>query len=394
MTSIESLYATWLDQRQKAGLKRELSQPVRPDARTLVHDGKTYLNAASNDYLGLSFHPELISRAREWVSRWGAGCGASRLVTGNSEAIAAVESKLAAFKQAPAALVLASGFQANASVLAALLDRTILGCEPLVLADRLNHSSMHFGLAAAGVRQVRYRHCDAAHLAQLLEQHEGDSRPKVILSETVFSMDGDIAPLDELIRLARRHSAMLVLDDAHATGILGEAGRGLSAGADVTIGTFSKAMGGFGAYVTCSPLVRDYLINRCTGLIYSTGLPPAVWGAIDAALDVMPSLDGERQRVAAMSARLRTGLSAMGFDTGASATQIVPMMIGEERAALAMAERLRAGGVWATAIRPPTVPKGTARIRFALSAALADDDIETILHVIREAASALPPRAA
>src|SRR5262249_47742427 len=159
-------------------------------------------------------------------------------------------------------------------------DRSVLGSEPLVFADRLNHASMHFGCKAAGIREIRYRHGDAAHLGELLSQYQHDSSPRFILTESVFSMDGDVAPLSEIARLARAHDACIVVDDAHATGILGEGGRGLSEGADLVIGTFSKALGSFGAYVACSSAMRDFLINRCGGLIYSTALPPPVLGAI------------------------------------------------------------------------------------------------------------------
>ena len=163
----------------------------------------------------------------------------------------------------------------------------MLGAEPLVFADRLNHASMHFGCQAAGVRQIRYRHCDAAHLGELLSQYQGDDRPKFILTESVFSMDGDVAPLGDIAALARAHDACLIVDDAHATGILGEGGSGLSGEADIVIGTFSKALGSFGGFVASSETVRDYLVNRCGGLIYSTALPPPVLGAIDAALDLV-----------------------------------------------------------------------------------------------------------
>ena len=250
------------------------------------------------------------------------------------------KSKVAALKQKPAALIMASGFQANASVLQALFDRSVLGAEPLVFSDRLNHASIHFGCAASGAREIRYRHGDAAHLGDFLSQYQGDERPKFILTESVFSMDGDVAPLAEIGRLAREHDAMLIVDDAHATGILGEGGRGLSGEADVVIGTFSKALGGFGAYVACSDTLREYLINRCTGLIYSTALPPPVLGAIDAALDLVPSLDAERAHVASLAERFRLGARALGFDTGASTTQIVPLIAGSNHAALSLGKRL------------------------------------------------------
>src|SRR4029077_7467263 len=188
--------------------------------------------------------------------------------------------------------------------------------------------------------------------------------------------------------LARAHDAMLIVDDAHATGILGEGGRGLSGDADVVVGTFSKALGGFGAFVACSATLRDYLINRCAGLIYSTALPPTVLGAIDAALDLLPSLDAERAHVAPLPARFRHGSNALCFNTGASTTQIVPLIAGNNHAALALSKRLREAGFFATAIRPPTVPAGTARLRLAFTAAHTEADVDDLLGALD--APALP----
>jgi 8-amino-7-oxononanoate synthase len=393
MAKSDTSYAAFLDGRRRDGLLRDLLPVDARDARTIRIGGETFVNFASNDYLGLRFHPALIDRSREWGERFGAGSGASRLVTGNLSVFAGIETKLAKLKRKPAALVMASGFQANAAVVQAVLDRSVLGAEPLVFADRLNHASMHFGCAAAGTREIRYRHGDAAHLAELLSQYR-DDRPKFILTESVFSMDGDIAPLAEIGRLAREHAAMLIVDDAHATGILGEAGCGVSEGADVVIGTFSKALGSFGAYVACSEMMRDYLINRCSGLIYSTALPPPVLGAIDAALDLLPSLDAERAHVAALAERLRRGARSVGIETGASATQIVPLVAGDNHAALSLGKVLRESGIFATAIRPPTVPVGTARVRLAVTAAHTEADVDALLTVLEDGAAALRQRAA
>ena len=382
MAASESRYRAFLDARAREGLRRSLLTVAARDARIIGAEGRSYVNFASNDYLGLRFNQALIARAVEWAENYGVGSGASRLVTGNLDLFAPIEAKLATLKGKPAALVMASGFQTNAAVLQALFDQTVLGAESLVFADRLNHASMHFGCQAAGVRQLRYRHCDAAHLAELLSQYQGDERPRFILTESVFSMDGDVAPLEEIARLAREHDACLVVDDAHATGILGRAGSGLSAGADIVIGTFSKALGGFGGYVASTETMRDYLINRCGGIIYSTGLPPPVLGAIDAALDLVSGMDEERAHAARLAERFRAGASAIGLDTGASTTQIVPVILGSPQAAIAMSERLKRAGLWASAIRPPTVPVGTARLRVAFTAAHEDSDIDRLLDVL------------
>lgn len=386
MQASESRYDAFLEKLSRERLRRDLTGIAAREGRTLEVGGRTYVNLASNDYLGLRFHEALIERACAWAKEFGTGSGASRLVTGNLDLFGRIERKVAAFKNKPAALIMASGFQANASVLQALFDRRVLGAEPLVFADRLNHASMHFGCQAAGVRQIRYRHGSAVHLAELLEQHAADDRPKFILTESVFSMDGDVAWMEEIGELAREHDAMLIVDDAHATGILGEGGCGQSDGADVVIGTFSKALGSFGAYVACSDTMRDYLINRCGGFIYSTALPPPVLGAIDAALDLVPSMDVERARVASYSASFRDECREFGYDTGQSLTQIVPVIVGTAEAALGLSDRLREAGLWATAIRPPTVPNGTARVRLTFTAAHTGEDFSRLVEVFKAAA--------
>src|SRR3990170_8770598 len=221
MTASERRYQTFLDARAREGLRRSLLAVAARDARVIGAEGRSYINFSSNDYLGIRFHKALIGRAMAWAETYGVGSGASRLVTGNLDLFGPIEAKVAHLKKKPTALIMASGFQTNAAVLQALFDRSVLGAEPLVFADRLNHSSMHFGCQAAGVRQLRYRHCDAIHLGELLDHHKDDGRPRFILTESVFSMDGDIAPLAAIARLAREHEACLIVDDAHATGILG-----------------------------------------------------------------------------------------------------------------------------------------------------------------------------
>lgn len=374
---------TGLDQ---AGRRRRLRDVERrPDGR-LVLAGEPVVDFSSNDYLGLAGHPELIRRAAAFAESWGAGSGASRLVTGNLAPFSQVEAKLARGKGAEAALILASGFQANASLLPALLDPRVLGGEPLVFCDRLNHASLHHGCQAAGVRQIRFRHNDLAHLDGLLARHEGSGRPRFILTETVFSMDGDRADVAGLAALAARHRAFLYLDEAHATGLLGPGGFGLAHGMAgsgcLVMGTFSKGLGSFGAYAACDVLLRDYLINRCAGLIYATALPPAVLGAMDAALDLLPGLEAERRRALGHAERFRQAMAAAGLDTGPSSTQIVPVILGDEDRALSIAAALEGEGMLGVAIRPPTVPPGTSRIRFAFSARHSEDEVSRLIDAV------------
>lgn len=373
-----------LDARARAALAQLEGQSRLRRLRTFTPEG--VIDFSSNDYLGLARHPLLIARAMEWTERYGAGARASRLVTGTLPGHVQVEERLAALKGCEAALVLNSGYQANAGLLPALLDADLLGATPVVLADRLIHASMHAGVRASGAEMVRFRHNDMEHLETLLIKHGGAGRVPVILTESVFSMDGDIAPLSALSALAHAYGALLYVDEAHATGVLGEGGAGLARAndADIIMGTFSKGLGGFGAYVCGSRALCDYFVNRCAAFIYSTALPPAVLGAMDAALELLPALDGARARVLNHAARLRERCSALGFDTGNSETQIVPVILGGERETLAAARQLEERGILGIAIRPPTVPPGAARIRFALSAAHTDDEVDRLSAALTE----------
>jgi 8-amino-7-oxononanoate synthase len=348
---------------------------------------ESLIDVSSNDYLGLSRHPLLVERACAWTRHHGAGSRAARLVTGTSQAVLDLEARLAAFKGTEAALIFASGYQLNSSVLPALLE---LVEKPLVFTDRLNHASLHAGLR--GVKQIRFRHNDLAHLEEQLVSHPGEFR--LVVTESVFSMDGDRADVAALAALTERHGACLYLDEAHATGVLGPQGRGLSAGratvpmgkswnVPIVMGTLGKALGGAGAYVAGSRALIDWLVNRCGGFIYSTAPAPAIFGALDAALDLVPGMEAERARLVCMGDELRAVLHAKGIDTLASTTQIVPAVLGGEDAALAAAEKLRAAGILAVAIRPPTVPAGSARLRFSLSVALSDGEFERVRAAVR-----------
>ncbi len=381
MRDFDEVWLNGLAALETAGRRRRLRVADRlADGRARMDGGRTLLDFSSNDYLGLSHHPELIRRACAYAQRWGAGAGASRLVTGNLPPFPEIEAKLAAAKGTEAALILVSGVQANLTLLPALLDARYLGAEPLVYADRLNHASLIQGCIGAGVKQIRFRHNDLGHLEELLERDKDSPRPRFIITESVFSMDGDCADVPALRALAERYGAFLYLDEAHATGVLGENGFGLAHGLrqGLAMGTFSKGLGGFGAYVACSAALREYLVNRCGGVIYATALPPAVLGAMDAALDLVPALTAERAHLARMAAGFRAALNAAGLDTGTSATQIVPLILGGEERTMSVARALEAEGFLAVAIRPPTVPAGTSRIRFALSARHSEADIAAL----------------
>ena len=373
---------------------RRLAPLVRRHPTRVSRAGYDLVDFSSNDYLGLSHHPLLIERAREWASEWGTGSGASRLVTGSLEIHHAVEARIAELKGREAALIMNSGFQANGTVLAALFDKRLVKRDPVIFCDALVHASLHHGCRAAGLRQIAYDHNDLDHLETLLKKHGSGPAPCFIVTESVFSMDGDRADLDELVGLAQRHGAVLYVDEAHATGVLGPGGRGLTSpygeNIDVVMGTFGKALGGFGAYVAGSRRLIDYLINRCAGLVYSTSLPPAVLGAVDAALELLPGLEDERRTLAARADRLRQAVRAAGFDPLASSTQIVPAVIGPESLTLATARQLEEDGLLCIPIRPPTVPDGTSRIRLSLSAAHTDVQFEKLLGALGRMESTSP----
>ncbi len=385
MSRLDPIFAEALDALSaRAGRRRlRLADPAEPG--WVTRDGRRLLNVSGNDYLGLSRHPALIARGNEWAARHGTGAGASRLVTGSFALHRRIEQRVAAFKGCEAALLFASGWQANASVLPALFGAA--AGQALVFSDRLNHASLHHGCLAASVRQLRFRHNDLDHLDALLAARRREPGTRFILTESVFSMDGDRADVARLAAIARRHDAFLYLDEAHATGVLGPGGRGLSAdvpGIDCVMGTFSKAFGGFGAYVAGSRTLCDYLLNACSGFIHTTALPPPVLGAIDAALDLVPGMQVERAHLAAQSARLRAALHGLGIETAGSSSQIVPALLGSAERALAASEALERQGVLGAAIRPPTVPHGGSRIRFALSAAHDEAALDRLIALLPE----------
>ncbi len=344
------------------------------------------LDFSSNDYLNLSRHPLLIERAQQWLLKHGAGSRAARLVAGNHPDYEQAEAKLASLKHTESALILSSGYQTNNAVLTALLNKDVVGAEPLVFADQLNHASLLSGVQQSGARQFRYKHNDLKHLETLLKKYAHTKQPLFVVTESVFSMEGDRTDLKALLHLKQQYGFFLYLDEAHASGVLGHNGMGLAADypqqIDCVMGTFGKALGSFGAYIACAKSLKDYLINRCGGFIYTTALPPAVWGAIDAALDVVPTLSSERAHLLKLAETLRIGLHQRGYTTGNSSTQIVPMIIGEAVETLALARNLQENSIQAIAIRPPTVPPHTSRIRLALKASHTIEDIKKLLQAL------------
>ena len=370
--------------RKQEQLERQLlvtDAPAEPVAR---RGGRPMVNLSTNNYLGLAGHPALVEAAKRGAER-GAGAGSSRLVAGHDPAYAALEERLADFKGTEAALVFGSGYLANVGMLAALLDR-----ESVVLSDELNHASIVDGARLSGAEKRVYRHSDLDHLESLLRE-AASGRRKLVVTDTVFSMDGDVAPLAGIVELTERYGAALVVDEAHGGGVFGPRGEGyahelgLAGRVDLDMGTFSKAFGVYGAYVAGSRAWIDHLVSTCRTLIYSTALPPPVVSAIDASLDLVRAAGELRPALREKSERFRGGLRELGFDTGLSETQIVPAVVGSNESALALARALDERGVLAVAIRPPTVPPGTARVRFSLMATHSDEELGCALAAIEEA---------
>ena len=356
-------------------------------APVVEREGGRLINLSSNNYLGLAGHPTIEAAMAEGARR-GAGSTASRLVVGTDLETLALEQELAAWKETEAALLFGSGYAANFGVLTALVGRG-----DAVFSDSLNHASIIDGCRLSGATIHRYRHCDAGHLATLLES-AGDASRKLIVTESVFSMDGDVAPLAELADLAERHDAALVVDEAHAAGVFGPRGEGLvrelelGDRVDVTIGTLGKAFGVYGAYVAGAQVWIDWLVNTCRPFVFTTALPPAVVGGVRAALELVAEASELRDSLRSRAQEFRARLAALGLDTAGSTTQIVPVLVGANERALAFSTALERHGVLGVAIRPPTVPPGTARLRFSLTALHGDRDLEDALNAVQTTAAA------
>ena len=360
---------------EREGLLRHLEPLETPQGPVVDIAGRRYLNFSSNDYLGLAADLDVVAGARTTAMRHGFGAGASRLIVGDTTAHQSLEASLSRFFGAESALLFNSGYQANLGVLT-----TLAGDGDVIFSDALNHASIVDGCRLSKAKVVVYPHRDVAALEGLLAANPG--RRQLIVTDTVFSMDGDRAPLRELEALARRASAALIVDEAHAIGVLGKTGGGLceqlQVTADVRVGTLGKALGGFGAFALCSKAVRRWLINKARSLIFSTALPAPVCGAAEAALNRVADAPQLRARLWRNIGQFSAGLKGLGLPAHQDSA-IFSVVLGRPERALAASLALREKGVLAKAIRPPTVPPGTSRIRFALSAGHTEEHVTTAL---------------
>lgn len=365
--------------------QRRLIEAIDPEDATRVWvAGRELRNFCGNDYLGLSAHPALREAATECMRRFGLGAGAAHLVTGHSHEHHALEEELAAFTHRERALLCSTGYMANLGAVSAFA-----AAHELVLADRLSHASLLDGARLSGARLRRYAHADAAGAERLLVAAARARPAALILTDGVFSMDGDIAPLAALASLARRHGVGLLVDDAHGIGVLGASGGGALEAAGLSasdvpllIGTLGKACGTFGAFVAGDAAVIDYLMQRARSYIYTTALPPAVAAASRAALRVVQSESWRRERLRAHVTRWRAAAAALELPLLPSTTAIQPLIVGDSAAAMALSEALMARGFWVAAIRPPTVAPGSARLRITLSAAHRERDIDELAETL------------
>jgi 8-amino-7-oxononanoate synthase len=369
---------------ESSGLRRRLRLIGGPQGPRVLLDGEPVLLLCSNNYLGLAGHPRLREAAADAALALGTSAGASRLISGTMSIHTELEARLAEFKGTESALLFGAGYLANTGTIATLARRG-----EVVFSDELNHASIIDGCRLASAETFVYRHADTEHLEWGLRRARG--RAALIVTDGVFSMDGDVAPLGELAILARRHCCRLMVDEAHATGCMGPGGRGSVAAAgltsqvDVIVGTLGKALGGYGAYVCGSRELADFLVNSARPFIFSTAPPPPMVAAASAALDLLLERPDRVERLRANSAALRSALRAQGLEPTGSETQIVPLVVGEADDAMAICERLLDGGVFAQAIRPPTVPPGTCRLRLTAMATHRLDDLEHAAELIGRA---------
>jgi 8-amino-7-oxononanoate synthase len=380
MQSLDGFAGDKLAALERAQLRR-MPVVTRRAGIWVERDGSRLLSFSCNDYLNFSQHPQVIAAAIDAIKRYGVGAGASRLVTGNHPLYDELETRLARLKGTEAACVFGSGYLANTGIIPA-----VVGPDDLIIVDELAHACIHAGAKLSGAHVHLYRHCDPGHAEVLLAQHRAGKKRALIATDGVFSMDGDIAPLAALSALARRFDAWLLSDDAHGLGVVG-GGRGsgfVNAAAESSIdvplqaGTLSKAVGAYGGYLCASRAVIDLMRTRARTFIYSTGLPPAIIAAATAALELI-----ERDPGYAAEPLRKARLFTRSLNLPEAQSAIVPVVVGDAADALAASDLLRDSGFLVVAIRPPTVPAGTARLRFAFTAQHGDDDIARLADIVR-----------
>ncbi len=364
---------------EEKGLRRELRTVESAQGREVVIDGKRFLNFCSNNYLGLADDERLKKAAAACLEEQGLGAGASRLVCGNLSAHRVLEEEIARFKGTEASLVFSTGYMANVGIIASLF-----GAGDMIFSDRLNHASIIDGILLSQAKWKRYPHCDMDALEAMLQKAQG-YRQKVIVTDTVFSMDGDIAPLDKIVALAKKYDCLVMVDEAHALGVLGENGKGvveyfgLQDQVDIQMGTFSKAVGSFGAYCCGRKMLIECLVNKARSFIYTTGLPPSIAAASCEGIRIIEDDQQRRQQLWENTRYFVKRVKEMGFETLNTETPIVPIVVKEAELAVQFSKVLYEQGLFVAAIRPPTVPQGTSRLRVTIMATHTQEDLDRLL---------------
>lgn len=356
------------------------------DYTKIIIDSNEYLNFSSNDYLGLSNNKKIANASIEFIKKYGNSTSASRLVTGNLFVYKEIEQKIAKHKNFEDALIMQSGFQANSTIIPAILNKKNYNNTNVhVFIDKLCHASIIDGVMQSNCNFHRFPHNDLEQLENLINKKSDLDNDKIfIITESVFSMDGDMPDFKKLENIKNKYNAFLIIDDAHGGGIFGKNGSGCNIDCDILIGTFGKAYGTLGAYICTTKIVKEFLINTCRGLIYSTGLNPATLGAINESIDVVKTMENERKHLLEISKYFKQSVEKIGFNTGDTSSQIVPIIVGESSKALDLQKFLFDNKINATAIRTPTVPKNSARIRFAFNAKHTYDDINKLISLLKE----------
>jgi 8-amino-7-oxononanoate synthase len=372
---------------KKKGLDRKLKTLTKISQIKIRYNNKVLLNFSSNDYLGLSENRYLKNQTIKMIKQYGIGSGSSRLVSGNYDLHEETESILAKKKNSEDSLIFSTGYLVNYSVLSSIFNSDIFKKSPIVLSDKLNHQCIYEACKSKKIHFLRFQHNNLNHLEDLLKKNKNKSNPKFILSESIFSMDGDIANIEGLVMLKKKYKAFLFLDEAHATGVYGKNGFGLSVkfskDIDCVTGTFSKAFGSFGAYVACSKKFKSFLINNCQSFIYSTALPFSLLASILSAIKIVPKLGKQRQILRNNSLFLRNSLKYAGFNICNSQTHIVPIIIGDPNKTILISNKLENKGLYLAPIRPPSVPSNSSRLRISVSSLHKLNHLNTLIKELK-----------
>ena len=372
---------------KKKGLDRHLKALDKIDPIKIKYKNKILLNFSSNDYLGLSQNNVIKQDTIKIINKYGIGSGSSRLVSGNYNFHEKVEKELARKKKSESAIIFSTGYLANYSVLSSIFSSNIFKKKPIVFSDKLNHQCIYEGCKNKNITFFRFYHNDMNHLEHLLKKNKFKQNPKFILSESVFSMDGDFANIVGLVNLKRKYNSFLFLDEAHATGIYGNNGFGLSLNfsndIDCVTGTFSKAFGSFGAYVSCSKNFKSFLINNCPSFIYSTSVPFSLLASIYSGIKMIPKLKNERKKLIKNSFLLRENLKKEGFNIGNSQTNIIPIIIGNPKRTVLISKELEKKGFYLVPIRPPSVPPNSSRLRISITSSHSQKNIKKLFNSLK-----------